>query len=124
MIPATLCTELTSNASSIFNFSLKNITPRYDAIPTAIPITNACSTLTYPDAGVIPASPAIAPLIAAMTLGFPVLIHESPTHIKAEIADANCVLIIVIPDSAPAAYALPALKPNQPSHNNEEPKTA
>ena len=48
----------------------------------------ADSTLTYPDAGVIPASPAIAPLIAAITLGFPVLFHDSPTHISAETADA------------------------------------
>jgi len=77
-IPATPCTELTSSASSIFNFSLNSTTPEYEITPIAIPITNACSTLTNPDAGVIPARPAIAPLIVATTEGFPVLIHERP----------------------------------------------
>ena len=38
--------------------------------------------------GVIPASPAIAPLIVATTDGFPVLTHESPPQIKAETDEA------------------------------------
>ena len=56
--------------------------------PIAIPITKACSTLTNPDAGVIPARPAMAPLIVATTDGFQVLIHERPAQIKAETDDA------------------------------------
>ena len=90
----------------------------------AIPIIKACSTLTYPDAGVIPASPAIAPFIAVITLGFPVLIQASPTHINAETADAKCVTITVLPATPPEARALPALNPNQPNHKSEEPNTA
>ena len=70
------------------SFSLNSTTPEYDAIPIAIPITNECSTLTNPDAGVIPARPAIAPLIAATTLGLPVRIHESPAQINPETDDA------------------------------------
>src|SRR5574337_345242 len=124
IIPATPCTELTSNASSILRCSLKNKTARYDPIPIAIPSTNACSTLMYPDAGVMPTSPAIAPLIAAITLGLPVRIHDNPTQINAEIDDAMCVLMIVFPAKLPDASALPALNPNHPSHNNDEPKTA
>ncbi len=87
-MPAIPCTELTSSASSIFSLSLISNTPQYDSRPIAIPMTNGCSTLTYPDAGVIPARPAMAPFIAATTLGFPVLIHERPTQISAEIDDA------------------------------------
>ena len=34
-----------------------------------IPIAKACSTLTDPEIGVIPARPAMAPFIAAMMLG-------------------------------------------------------
>ncbi len=64
IIPAMPCTELTSNASSIFSLSFRKITPKYDAIPTADPIAKACSTLTDPDIGVIPARPAMAPFIA------------------------------------------------------------
>src|SRR5574338_20881 len=89
-----------------------------------MPITNECSTLTYPEAGVIPANPAIAPLIAAITLGFPVLIQESPTQMRADTADAMCVTITVFPATPPEASALPALNPNQPNHNNDDPKTA
>ena len=58
-------------------------------MPIAIAITNACSTLTKPEAGVIPASPAIAPLIPATMDGFPVLIHEKPTQINAETDEAR-----------------------------------
>src|ERR687884_640005 len=93
-------------------------------MPIPTPITKACSTLTYPEAGVIPASPAIAPFIAAITLGLLVLIQERPTHIRAETDEAICVLITVFPAIPPAANALPALKPNQPSHKTEEPRTA
>ncbi len=70
------------------NFSLNNTTPEYDITPIAIPITNACSALTNPEAGVIPARPAIAPLMVATTDGFPVLTHESPAQIKAETDEA------------------------------------
>lgn len=90
----------------------------------AIPITKECSTLTKPDAGVIPANPAMAPLIAATTLGFPVLIQDSPTQIRAETDDAMWVTITVFPATPPEARALPALNPNHQSHNKEEPKTA
>ena len=100
------------------------MTPEYEAKPIAIPITKECSTLTKPEAGVIPASPAIAPLIAATTLGFPVRIHESPAQINAETDEAICVTITVFPATPPDASALPALNPNQPSHNKEDPKTA
>src|SRR5579885_114379 len=89
-----------------------------------MPKTKLCSTLTYPDAGVIPAKPAIAPLIADIILGFPVRIHDNPTQIRAEIDEAICVLMMVFPARLPEANALPALKPNHPNHNNEEPRTA
>src|SRR5919197_2860591 len=93
-------------------------------MPTANPIAKACSTLTYPDAGVIPASPAIAPFIAAMILGLCVLIQESATHTRAETAEAIWVTITVFPATPPEASALPALNPNQPNHKREDPSTA
>lgn len=41
-----------------------------------------------PEAGVIPANPAIAPLIAAIAEGFPDLFHESKIHTTEDAADA------------------------------------
>ena len=90
----------------------------------AIPITKECSTLTYPDAGVIPARPAIAPLTAATTEGLPVLSQDMPTHINAETEEAMCVTMTVFPASEPEASALPALNPNQPNQRSAEPVTA
>src|SRR5579872_1712092 len=113
-----------SSASSIFSFSFSIGTISDDAKPTIIPITTANSTATYPEAAVIPARPATAPLIAAITLDFRVRIQNITTQIRHDTADAICVFTIVIPERDPAAYALPALNPNHPSHKSDEPRTA
>src|SRR5574337_19237 len=113
-----------SSASSIFNFSLRTGTINDDTNPTMIPITTANSTPTYPEAGVIPARSATAPLIAAITLDFLVRIQNITTQIRHDTAEAICVFTIVTPERDPAEYALPALNPNHPSHNSDEPSTA
>ena len=44
--------------------------------------------LINPEAGVTPAKPAIAPLMAAIAEGFPDLFHESRIHTIEDAADA------------------------------------
>src|SRR5712692_3346566 len=78
---------------------------------------------TNPDAGVIATSPATAPLAAPRTVGFPRYSHSATIHANAAEAVAVLVTTNALVASAPAATALPALKPNHPNHSIEAPKT-
>lgn len=77
----------------------------------------------YPDAGVIPASPAITPFITATELGFP-RIHESTIHTRPEHDPPICVDTTAEVAEGPEVSAEPALKPNHPIHNRVAPSAA
>src|SRR5215472_1331687 len=76
---------------------------------------------TLPAAGVIVASPAIVPVTAPTELGLPNDIHSIAIHTRVAVAADKCVVSIAMPASALEASALPALKPNQPTHKSEAP---
>ena len=85
--------------------------------PPATPAIRAPAGPTDPEAGVIVAKPATIPVIAPSPLGFPYLIHSTTIHVTAPVAAEICVTNIAIPAEPSAASALPALKPNQPTHS-------
>src|SRR6185437_6330425 len=82
---------------------------------------NATGIVTKPDAGVIVARPATMPEATPSTLGLPLKSHSIPTQPKAPAAAEKCVAANALVASAPALTALPALNPNQPTHNNPVP---
>ena len=82
---------------------------------------NAAGTLTNPDAGVMVASPATMPDAAPSTLGLPLSCHSVQVQLNAAAAAEKCVAANALVASAPAFNALPALKPNQPTHNSPAP---
>src|SRR5688500_10374709 len=77
-----------------------------------------------PAVGVIPANPEIAPFIAALTVGFPVLFQLNSIQTSAQVQAPICVASRALAASAPDARALPALKPNHPSHRRVAPIAA
>jgi hypothetical protein len=77
----------------------------------------------YPDAGVIPASPAMTPFITAMQLGLP-RIQERAIHTSPEHDPPICVETTADVAMDPDARALPALNPNQPIHRRVAPSAA
>src|SRR5690242_6363149 len=82
---------------------------------------NAAGTVTNPDAGVMVASPATMPEAAPSTLGRPLWYHSTAAQLSAAAAAEKCVAANALVASGPALSALPALKPNQPTHNNPVP---
>src|SRR5262245_16624836 len=82
---------------------------------------NAGIGLTKPDAGVIATSPATAPEIAPSALGLPFCIHSIPAQPATAAAVAKCVATNALEARLPALSALPALNPNQPTHNRHAP---
>src|SRR5271165_2690924 len=82
---------------------------------------NAAGMLTNPDAGVMVASPATMPAATPSTLGLPFKFHSSVAQLKAAAAAEKCVAANALVARPPAFNALPALKPNQPTHNNPVP---
>src|SRR5208282_4453050 len=78
---------------------------------------------TYPDAGVIATSPATAPLAAPSTVGLPPTHHSAATHDSAAADAPICVATNADTASPLAASALPALKPNHPTHSIPAPAT-
>src|SRR5215469_1114330 len=91
--------------------------------PARRPMSTAGMGLTKPEAGVIATSPATAPETAPSTLGLPVMIHSVPIHPKTAAAVAKWVAIKALDANGPAFTALPALKPNHPTHNRQAPIT-
>src|SRR5713226_6175152 len=78
---------------------------------------------TKPDAGVIATSPATAPDAAPSTVGFPRLIHSVNIQPRAAAAAPVFVARNALTARPLASSALPALKPNQPTHRSDAPMT-
>ena len=76
---------------------------------------------TKPAAGVIATNPATAPEIAPRALGFPLRSHSAPPHPSTAAAAAKCVATKALVARLFEASALPALKPNHPTHNMHAP---
>src|ERR1700732_4608958 len=76
---------------------------------------------TKPAAGVIATRPATAPETAPSTLGFPLRIHSAALHPTTAAAVAKCVATKALVAKLPAANALPALNPNQPTQSRQAP---
>src|SRR5579864_515156 len=77
--------------------------------------------LTNPAAGVIATSPATEPEIPPSTLGLPLRIHSAAAHPIAAAAAAKWVATKALVARLPAANALPALNPNQPTQSKHAP---
>ncbi len=90
---------------------------RKQTIPTATPIINADMGVTKPEAGVMHTNPATTPEHVPRIVGLPRKIHSMPAQVKPAAAAAKCVAQNALAASSLAANALPALKPNQPTHN-------
>jgi ammonia channel protein AmtB len=67
--------------------------------------------------------PATIPVTIPKTLGLPKRIHSITIQVKEPAAALICVTNIAIPAEPSAANALPALNPNQPTHNIPAPVT-
>src|SRR5450432_4826016 len=76
---------------------------------------------TKPEAGVIATSPATQPEIPPSMLGLPVSIHSAPTQPRVAADAPKWVAMKALVASPDAASALPALNPNQPTHNRQAP---
>jgi hypothetical protein len=76
---------------------------------------------TKPDAGVMATNPATDPEIAPKALGLLLRNHSAAAHPAAAAAAAKCVATNALVAKLPALSALPALKPNQPTHNMHAP---
>src|SRR5437762_12218516 len=91
--------------------------------PPIRPMMIAYIGVVYPLAGVITTSPATAPEIAPSTVALPFLIHSYPAHPSAAAAAAKCVAMKALLAKPLAVRALPALKPNHPTHSSAAPIT-
>lgn len=78
---------------------------------------------TKPDAGVIATRPAPAPLAAPRTVGLPAHAHSAITHQSVAAAAPRLVATKAETANPLAASALPALKPNHPTHSKPAPVT-
>src|SRR5882757_2047617 len=90
-------------------------------MPAINPITRADIGPTNPAAGVIATSPATAPEMAPNALGRPFLNHSAKLQLIAAAAVAKCVAMKALVASEFEASALPALKPNHPTHRRHAP---
>src|SRR4051794_36241762 len=80
--------------------------------------------VTNPAAGVMATRPATTPEAAPRIVGLPVLPHSAKSQPRAAAAAAVLVLANARAASSFEATALPALKPNQPTHSKAAPITA
>src|SRR5260370_28859224 len=91
--------------------------------PATKQINNAGNGLANPEAGVMATKPATAPEIAPRTLGLPFLSHSASIQPRVAAAAPKCVATNALVARLDAARALPALKPNQPTHSRHPPLT-
>src|SRR5690242_15317235 len=89
--------------------------------PAPRPIIIAGIGPTKPEAGVIATKPATAPLAAPSTVGFPTHSHSAITQESVAAAAPRLVATNAETASPLAATALPALKPNHPTHSKPAP---
>ena len=121
--PPTPCTANTSSESSIFRPCLiQTVKPKQTA-PAARPMSAPPMGPTKPEAGVMATRPATAPVMMPSTFGVPCFSQSSTIQASAAAAVASWVTSMAMPASVPAATALPALKPNQPTHRIDAPST-
>src|SRR5262252_2828683 len=90
-------------------------------MPAMKPITSAGIGPTKPAAGVMATRPATAPEIAPSALALPFLNHSAMLQPQAAAAAPKCVATNALEASELAESALPALKPNQPTHSRHAP---
>src|SRR6185369_12476525 len=90
-------------------------------MPPAIPMTSAATGPTKPEAGVMDARPATAPVTAPTMLGLPNFSPSMTIQTTAAVAAEIWVTVMAMPASPPALSALPALKPNHPTHSMQAP---
>src|SRR5436190_1579447 len=91
--------------------------------PASTPMSTAESGVTNPAAGVTATRPATTPDAAPRMVGLPVLNHSATIQPSPAAAAAVLVLVKAVAASSLAAPALPALNPNQPTHNRAAPMT-
>src|SRR5690349_8067235 len=84
-------------------------------------MTSAGIGRTKPAAGVMATSPATAPEIAPSALALPFFNHSAALQPNAAAAAPKCVATNALAANPLAARALPALNPNQPTHNRHAP---
>src|SRR5271170_3382853 len=101
--------------------ALNFVTIRKQTIPATKPMTSAGMGPTNPAAGVIATSPATAPEIAPKALARPFLNHSATHQPIAAAAAPKWVATKALEASPFEANALPALKPNQPTHSRQAP---
>src|SRR6185436_13777140 len=89
-----------------------------------MPMMSDAIGVTNPAAGVTATSPATAPEAPPSIVGLPCLIHSAAIQPSVAAAAAVLVLTKAVEASSPDATALPALKPNHPTHSSEAPITA
>src|SRR5215510_533122 len=92
-------------------------------MPATKPMIRAAIGVTNPDAGVMATKPATAPETPPSTVGLPWRIHSITSHPATAEAAPKCVATNALDARPPAATALPALKPNQPTHSRHAPIT-
>src|SRR4051812_5331943 len=122
--PPTPCTGETSSESSISSLRLSSCVAKKHTKPAHAPMTMAPSGPTKPDAGVIVPKPATMPVTTPSIDGLPYFFHSIIIHASAPADAPMCVVNIAMPAEPFAASALPALKPNQPTHSMPAPVTA
>src|SRR5262245_55083189 len=86
-------------------------------------MTMAAIGVTKPAAGVIATRPATAPDAPPSIVGLPARIHSATSQPRAAAAAPVFVLTKAVAASSLEDTALPALKPNQPTHRSEAPIT-
>src|ERR1041384_5577007 len=82
---------------------------------------SAAIGVTKPAAGAIATRPATAPEMPPSTVGLPRRSHSIANHESAAAALAKCVATNALVARLEALSALPALKPNQPTHKRHAP---
>ena len=90
-IPPKPCTPTTSSASSYPAVLLSQVAAQYATSDDTMPMTTAPNGPTQPAAGVMAASPAMAPVANPSALGLPFRIHSIKIHTKAATLGDICV---------------------------------
>src|SRR5437868_12481950 len=85
------------------------------------PMIVALAGVTKPEAGVTTTRPATMPETVPRALGLPFMNHSATAQEKPAAAAAKCVAAKADVARPPAATALPALKPNQPTQSRPAP---
>jgi hypothetical protein len=92
--------------------------------PPIAPMMTPCQGSTNPDAGVMVARPATAPVISPSTEGFRRVHHSNNIQLSAPAEAARWVAMIANAARALAPSADPPAKPSQPIHSMPMPITA